>query len=117
MGPSPFDTASHEFILKKPCTFNGCNGIMYFHDARVEHWSHVTPWEWPWYATWVCSKHSAHIEVVSTAERMQLLLREHHERHRRATLSTKSRRSDVLRRATRRIWRLFGSQPLERDRD
>ena len=55
----------------KACAFPGCDGTMRFNAAREEASAPHTL-EWPWYATWVCGKNPAHIQIASAAEESRL---------------------------------------------
>ena len=51
----------------KPCTVAGCEGMMRFHPRQPEASAPHTL-EWPWRATWVCDKDTAHFEVATDDE-------------------------------------------------
>jgi hypothetical protein len=106
------DVPPDTIALKKVCSVNGCTGIMYFHDRRETAFGDHTL-EWPWYATWVCSKEPAHIEILGEQEyqdvRRLLERRESAERIQLRYLDSKPERRGLLRRAAGRIATLFGS--------
>lgn len=110
---STVDRVRDTVVLKKPCAVDRCDGIMYFHDAnRTANGPHTL--EWPWYAMWVCSTDSAHIEVVPAQEYKEIRrLRGERERqptHSVSQFDTRSKRSGILRGIARRIATLFGSR-------
>ena len=96
--------------LKKTCSVGGCDGIMYFRDAmRTANAQHTL--EWPWHHTWVCSRDSAHFEIVG-ARQYQEIRRVRRERELQRPYvvegdDTKSRRAGAVRRAVRGIAALF----------
>ena len=49
----------------KPCSENGCDGMMRFHSRRL---ADQEPWEWRWQSTWVCERTASHIEVIPEAD-------------------------------------------------
>jgi len=53
-------------VPSKPCVVPGCAGTMHFHE-RLEVAKAPHTLEWPWYASWQCTKDSAHIELISGA--------------------------------------------------
>jgi hypothetical protein len=100
-------------VLKKACSFDDCTGIMHFHD-RTETASEPHTLEWPWYATWMCSKESAHIEIVTDHDYHEIrrLLRER-ERQKRYEVTAsypRTKRPGLLSRAAHRIATLFGAK-------
>lgn len=99
------DMLPDAIVLKKDCSFARCDGIMHFHDKNPAHWHHDA--EWPWYATWVCSKQPAHIEIVTDHE-YEEICRQHREgeraqRHQQRYQVAASHRNPKRRGLLRRI--------------
>jgi hypothetical protein len=70
--PSMRRDVSHRAIaITKPCTVADCKGMMHFHDRRdTAKAAHTL--EWPWYPTWVCAENSAHFELLTDAEYLEI---------------------------------------------
>jgi len=54
----------------KPCSVDGCYGMMRFHSRRLEDQG---SWEWPWYNTWICEHDPAHLAVIPEADVRQMV--------------------------------------------
>ena len=65
------DVSQRAFTIAKPCTVADCKGTMHFHDRR-ETAGAVHTLEWPWYPTWVCAENSAHCELLTDAEHLEI---------------------------------------------
>jgi hypothetical protein len=70
--PAPLLNAVDRPNLTKHCTVVGCDGTMHFHARLAEAPAHHTL-EWPWHASWICARNSAHFEVISDDEYRQVL--------------------------------------------